>query len=108
MLFRSVSQSRYYVAACDAMIHARHLGESFGLSIAEFLYHNKPVLSWEGGFDRNHINWLSDYDLIYKDEVDLYDRMMNFSQTNKFVEYSKIVQEYNPSNVMRKFHDIFL
>lgn len=97
-----------YVAACDAMIHARHLGESFGLSIAEFLYHNKPVLSWEGGFDRNHINWLSDYDLIYKDEVDLYDRMMNFSQTNKFVEYSKIVQEYNPSNVMRKFHDIFL
>ena len=97
-----------YVAACDAMIHARHLGESFGLSVAEFLYHNKPVLSWEGGFDRNHVNWLGDYELLYKDEADLYERMMDFRQRDNSVEYSKIVQEYNPTSVMKKFDEVFL
>lgn len=96
-----------YVNACDAMIHARNLGESFGLSVAEFLYFNKPVLSWEGGFDRNHVNWLEKYDLLYKDQADLYNRLLDLP--NKVgLEYSRIVREYNPTSVMNKFHEVFL
>lgn len=97
-----------YVAACDAMIHARHLGESFGLSVAEFLYHNKPVLSWEGGFDRNHVNWLGKYGLLYKDQADLYTKMLNFPSRDKTIDYTQIVSEYNPKNVMEKFKQVFL
>lgn len=96
-----------YVNACDAMIHARNLGESFGLSVAEFLYFNKPVLSWEGGFDRNHVNWLAKYDLLYKDANDLYNRLMSLS-SKVGIEYSQIVREFNPTTVMNRFQDIFL
>jgi glycosyltransferase involved in cell wall biosynthesis len=97
-----------FVSACDAMLHGRNLGESFGLAIAEFLYHNKPVLAWEGGFDRNHVNWLSNYDLLYKDEFDLYAKIVNFRERDKTVDYSKIVEQFTPANVMRVFHDVFL
>jgi len=96
-----------YVNSCDAMIHARNLGESFGLSVAEFLYFNKPVLSWEGGFDRNHANWLEKYDLMYKDQGDLYERIISLPQRPAF-EYSQIVRECNPISVMKKFDEVFL
>lgn len=96
-----------YINACDAMIHSRNLGESFGLSVAEFLYFNKPVLSWEGGFDRNHVNWLEKYDLLYKDNYDMYNRLMSLP-SKVGVEYSQIVREYNPTTVMDRFQDIFL
>ena len=32
-----------FILACDAMLHARQRGETFGLAIAEFAVHNKPV-----------------------------------------------------------------
>ena len=97
-----------FVSACDAMLHGRNLGESFGLAIAEFLYHNKPVLAWEGGFDRNHVNWLSNYDLLYKDEADLYSKIINFRDRDTKIEYSKIVEQFTPVNVMKKFDEVFL
>lgn len=96
-----------YINACDAMLHARDLGESFGLSVAEFLYFNKPVLSWSGGFDRNHANWLEKYDLMYKDPADLEVRLRNLPS---FVgkEYSEIVRDFAPDKVMHKFKEVFV
>jgi hypothetical protein len=35
-----------FINSCDAMLHARKLGESFGLACAEFSIRNKPVMSW--------------------------------------------------------------
>ena len=44
-----------FIATCDVMLHARGGGESFGLSIAEFFFHNKPVLAPNFGGDQNHL-----------------------------------------------------
>ena len=96
-----------YINACDAMLHARDLGESFGLSVAEFLYFNKPVLSWGGGFDRNHVNWLQRHDLIYKDKEDLIQRLHNL-RSRVGVNYNSIVSDYNPTNVMKLFKEVYL
>ena len=35
-----------FIATCDAMLHARKLGESFGLACWEFSIANKPVLTY--------------------------------------------------------------
>lgn len=96
-----------YVNACDAMIHARNLGESFGLSVAEFLYFNKPVLSWQGGFDRNHAVWLEKYDLLYRDQYDMYHRLLSL-RDKVGIEYSEIVRQYNPTTAMNRFKEVFL
>ena len=95
-----------FVNACDAMLHARMLGESFGLAISEFLYHDKPVLAWEGGYDGNHVNMLSDYKTLYN-ETNVYDMIMNFRDMPK-QDFKKIVEPFTPKNVMQKFADVFL
>lgn len=95
-----------YINSCDAMLHARSLGESFGLAICEFLYHNKPVLAWEGGYDGNHVNMLSNYKTIYNDKT-LYNMITNFRDLPK-QDFKKIVEPFTPKNVMQKFADVFL
>lgn len=109
-----------FINACDAMIHARWLGESFGLSIAEFLYHDKPVISWKGGFDRNHVQMLNDFNCLYGTEdtedarklwcgaaEECYSLIVNFRDRPK-QDFKKIVEPFTPANVMKKFQEVFL
>jgi hypothetical protein len=49
-----------FILSCDAMIHGRSDGESFGLAICEGLFHNKPVFCFNGGRDKHHITLLKD------------------------------------------------
>ena len=95
-----------YVSMCDGMIHARNLGESFGLSICDFLFHDKPVLSWEGGFDRNHVLMLKDYDLLYN-ENNVKQKMIDLKNKPK-MDYKGIVAPYTPEKVMAKFNEVFI
>lgn len=37
-----------FIATCDAMLHARDIGETFGLAVAEFSVRNKPVITFPG------------------------------------------------------------
>ena len=39
-----LNQKVKFINTCDAMIHARYIGESFGLSCAEFSIRNKPII----------------------------------------------------------------
>lgn len=104
--FFSQQAKSNYISACDAMIHARWLGESFGLSNAEFLFHNKPVLTWSGGYDRNHIVMLGNTGLVY-DEGTIA-RMLRQQREAERKDYRQIVAEFSPQNVMKKFEEVFL
>jgi glycosyltransferase involved in cell wall biosynthesis len=108
--FFGEEQKSNYINACDAFIHARWLGESFGLAIAESLFFNKPVLACDVGFDRNHVETLQPYDLLYKekDEEDLYNRLINLRDKVGFDYRSPIIQKYNTTTVMNKFKEVFL
>jgi len=100
------SMTSNFIHACDAMLHARNLGESFGLSICEFLFHNKPVLTWEGGFDGNHVNMLSSFQTVYSENT-LYDLIVNFRDQPK-QDFRSIVQPFSPTEIMQKFQQVFL
>lgn len=99
-----------FINACDAMIHARDLGESFGLAISEFLFFNKPVLAWDGGFDRNHAQMLSGYNCLYgengDDENECYEMIVNF-RDRPSQDFKRIVDPFTPQNVMHKFSQVF-
>lgn len=92
-----------YINMCDAMIHARNEGESFGLAIAEFLYFNKPVFAWKHGHDLNHVEMLPKYNLY--DEYDLKEKLLS-SFPN--VNYKEKVIQYEPIRVMKIFDEVFL
>jgi hypothetical protein len=107
--FFGQQQKANYIGACDMMLHGRFLGESFGLSIAEFLYQNKPVLAWNGGFDQNHIQTLKPFDLLYSPDVDeICQRIINLKENPRKLYYKGAVDRYSPYNVMQQFKRVFL
>lgn len=95
-----------FINTCDAMLHARLRGESFGLSIAEFLSQNKPVFAWNGGYDKNHIDMLKSTGTLYNNETDLNYFFHNIPEFKK--DWSTLVHSYNPKSVMQKFNEVFL
>ena len=101
-----VQKKANFINTCDAMIHARTRGESFGLSIAEFLSLNKPVLAWNDGGDQNHMAMLKDSGLLYKDEYQLDNILNNLFEFEE--DWTKRVEQYKPTPVMNKFKDVFL
>ena len=105
--FHNPLKKAKFINTCDAMLHARDRGESFGLSIAEFLSLNKPVLAWNGGHDLNHLDMLKGSGLLYNDEHELNVMIRNISAWEQEV-WSMRVDQYKPISVMNKFKEVFL
>ena len=97
-----------FILACDAMIHARSDGESFGLSICEFLNCNKPVISFGQGRDKNNVELLSQYNLIYNNQYELLCNIFKLKYGLLRGDYSQITNSFSPENVMKKFQEVFL
>lgn len=95
-----------FINTCDCMLHARQRGESFGLSIAEFLSLNKPVFAWNNGHDRNHIEMLKDSGTLYNSIPELDTMLHTVKDFNE--DWTKRVEAFKPSVVMPKFKDVFL
>jgi len=94
-----------FINTCDAMIHARSEGESFGLACAEFSFKNKPVITWNGSSERSHLEILGEKAHVYYSPKDLYDCIINFER--RFDDYN-CYHEYTPNNIMKKFKQVFL
>jgi hypothetical protein len=98
-----------FINTCDAMIHARGIGESFGLACGEFSIHNKPVITYALSPQRNHIDVLGSKAILYKGPQDLKNIFLNFDkaapQKQNWDCYS---QDFSPSAVMKKFESVFL
>jgi hypothetical protein len=96
-----------FINSCDAMLHARQAGETFGMSIAEFSHQNKPIITWSGSKDKAHYNILGEYALYYKDERELIDILSHFDPQKAPI--CKTYREaYSPAVVMQKFSEVFL
>jgi hypothetical protein len=95
-----------FINSCDAMIHACTLGDTFGLSIAEFSVMNKPVLTWNGGVSQAHLAML-DKAVKYSNYDEVYYLFNNF-KPDEMVDYDCYSKKYNPEVVMQKFNNVFI
>jgi len=97
-----------FINTCDAMIHARLQGETFGLSVAEFSVLNKPVITYADSYELEHIEILGERAILYRNSDELKNNMLNIksliSSRNDWNAYS----DYSPEKVMRLFHDTIL
>jgi len=95
-----------FINTCDAMIHARIEGETFGLSIGEFSIKNKPIITCDCG-DLEHIKILNDKAIIYDSKESLLDIFKNIKKiiitNNNWNAYN----DYNPEKIMKLFSNIF-
>jgi hypothetical protein len=100
-----LSYKSKFINTCDAMIHARSDGETFGLSIAEFSIKNKPIITCPCG-DVEHILILGDKSIQYRSKEELLQIFINIkdniTQTTDWNAY----RIYSPANVMKIFDEM--
>jgi len=103
-----IQEKTNFIMACDAMIHARFLGETFGLAIGEFSVCNKPIITYkharsEWGED-HHLKTLGEYGFYYENVNELVNIIMNI----KYKIARNCYEKYSPEKVMEMFKSVFL
>jgi hypothetical protein len=94
-----------FINSCDAFLHARSQGESFGIACGEFSSKNKPIITWTGSRERSHIDILGDKGVYYNNKQDVYNILCNFEKQEK--DWN-CYREFNPEEVIKKFKEVFL
>lgn len=96
---------RAFINTCDAMLHARSRGETFGISVGEFAILGKPIFTFDGSYEKAHIFELRGTARTYTDENDLSDQLVAFrhGETNH-----PFYDRFTPEMVMQKFKEVFL
>jgi hypothetical protein len=93
------------INTCDFMLHARVVGESFGLAVGEFSTRNKRIITYFGSKERSHIDILGDGGIYYNNYDELMDIIINSSKEEGDFNYYK---DYTPEKVVNKFKEIYL
>lgn len=99
---------RKFINTCSAMLHAQSMGETFGLSIAEFSTANKPVIVWEGGKVQEHLRILGEKCIKYRNREELIQILTSFRERSLERKDWNAYGEYCPEKVMKQFEDVFL
>ena len=67
-----------FLATCDAMLHARWHGETFGLAVGEFAVLGKPVITFADSRERAHLEMLGNQALLYRHADELLKILRDF------------------------------
>jgi len=98
-----------FINTCDGMIHARGIGETFGLACGEFSMKNKPIVTYFMSPQRSHIEILGDKGIFYRGPRDLRQILLAYTpkiqHTKSWDAYSAL---YSAVPVMKKFKTVFL
>lgn len=97
-----------FINTCDAMLHARYIGESFGLSCAEFSLRNKPVITFYDSQERNHIDTLDEKGIYYQNKQEILHILRNLDKEEINSLEWNCYQEYSPEKVVQKFKEVYL
>ena len=107
----SVDKLRF-IKTCDAMLHGRRDGETFGLAIADFAVRNKPVLtcntSTNNGRARAHLDILGPRGVHYSDRASLEAALLGFNRAWASAQDWRAYTEFEPQAVMQQFKSVFL
>ena len=95
-----------FLATCDAMLHARWHGETFGLAVGEFAVLGKPVITFADSRERAHLEMLGNQALLYRHADELLKILRDFRPHRTQVTEYEIFAD--PKVVMEIFRKKFL
>lgn len=100
-----------FVATCDAMLHARRNGETFGLACAEFSAQNKPIITYAGSDcnERAHLDILGKDCLPYKDQDELLTILTSLTKHDiRNGTWDGYARQFSPRTTMERFKNVFI
>ena len=100
-----VNEKTKFINTCDAMLHARNNGETFGAAVAEFSSCNKPVITFKGG-NKEHLYILGEKAITYKDAEELFYIFNNVSTIINSRKDWNAYAEYTPEKIMKRFAEL--
>jgi len=95
-----------FLATCDAMLHARWHGETFGLAVGEFAVLGKPVITYGGSREKAHLEMLGKQALLYRNVGELAGILREFRPHKTHGSEYEIFAD--PKVVMELFQKKFL
>lgn len=95
-----------FLATCDAMLHARWHGETFGLAVGEFAVLGKPVITFSESRERAHLEMLGKQALLYRNAGELVEILREFCPHKTHGTEYEIFAE--PKIIMGLFQKKFL
>jgi len=100
---------RKFINTCNALLHARIQGETFGLTCGEFDICDKKVITYGKSNETEHINILKNKAIIYHNKEELYNILINYNE-DKYKHNNDIIgyKEFSPKNVMEIFKKFLL
>jgi glycosyltransferase involved in cell wall biosynthesis len=100
-------KKRRFVNTCDAMLHARERGETFGIAVGEFAVCGKPVLTYAQSSERSHIDMLTN-PILYNDATELKRAIEMVVSKEAPPETGGAYLDCTPEKLMQKFNQVFI
>jgi hypothetical protein len=100
-------EKRRFINTCDAFLHGREGGETFGLAVGEFAVAKKPIITTQGIYDNAHLEILKHDAILYTNKDTLKHILWSFEPGQHDMGQNGYLQ-YQPEPVMAKFNTIFL
>ncbi len=97
-----------FINTCDVMLHARQVGESFGLSCGEFSLRNKPIITYFGSPERNHIDVLDNKGIYFNNKEELLNILFKINKDFIREKNWNCYDIFNPVDVIKKFKEVYL
>jgi hypothetical protein len=90
------------------MLHARTVGESFGLAPAEFSIRNKPVITYANSPEKSHLEILGEKAITFTNKYNLRELILNLDKTSINNNEWNMYGDYTPLKVMEKFNSTYI
>ena len=103
-----LQQKSSFINACDAMLHARSGGETFGLACGEFALENKPIITYKLSTEANHIEVLNNRGIYYSNYDEILNILNSLESYKQFDDYFTPYLRFSPEIIMDKFQKVFL
>ena len=100
-----LTQKLKFINTCDALLHARERGETFGITVAEFALKNKPIITFADSPEKAHLMELKNKAYYYSNHKELKDILLN---SDLKLTAGENYQKFLPHHVMNLFKEVFI
>lgn len=94
-----------FINTCNALLHARERGETFGITVAEFALKGKPVITFADSPEKAHLKQLGNKAYYYRNKKELKNILLE-SELN--LSARELYGKFLPEPVMERFKEIFI